>query len=299
VTDSTTLVRTDPLPLLEANRSWWVNVRTNLNEPPVIYDISGAFGGAGSPATVRFKVSDPDSPVESIIVSASSANTNLIRDADLSLQGTGTNRTLTIQTECGRTGSAMLTLLATDGANVVSNQFTFSIVEFVTPITIDPIPDQTFFPGSLNVPLQITHLGCRPLSVTASSSNADLLPNSNLDAQNSGPGWNLRMETLPGKSGLSTITVVATDGQLVGTISFDLEIAEQPIVRATQVLLTPRGLVLRFSCTPAATMVLESSTDLRTWTGIFRHLDSDSFEYVVPTVALGERALFRVRVLPF
>jgi hypothetical protein len=91
------------------------------NDPPAISILSslGLKTGAGT-TNVPFKVTDVDSEISGITVTARSSNTNLVTDANLVITGTGTNRTLSITPSTNSFGKAAIELVATDSQSARS-----------------------------------------------------------------------------------------------------------------------------------------------------------------------------------
>src|SRR5262249_55476626 len=65
-------------------------------------------------APVSFTVEDVESPASSLLVTATSANTNLIPNQNIQLSGTGTNRTVAVTPAANQFGNALITIIATD-----------------------------------------------------------------------------------------------------------------------------------------------------------------------------------------
>jgi uncharacterized delta-60 repeat protein len=99
---------------------------TSADQPPTITMIPAqTLGKNRSSLPILIVVSDPDSP--SITLSANSSNQELIPDANLPLS----NRELVITPAQGATGSAVITVRATDG--VASSETSFSATVENTP----------------------------------------------------------------------------------------------------------------------------------------------------------------------
>jgi hypothetical protein len=73
-------------------------------------------------AIVQFRVVDAEEPASVLLVTASSSNTNLVRNEDLFLEGTGANRVLRIRPLANRVGSATITVQVYDGTVVSTAQ---------------------------------------------------------------------------------------------------------------------------------------------------------------------------------
>lgn len=69
---------------------------------------------------VTLKLSDADSNVSDLTLSATSSNTGLVPNSNVSFGGSGETRTATITTISGRTGTSTVTITASDGQESTS-----------------------------------------------------------------------------------------------------------------------------------------------------------------------------------
>jgi hypothetical protein len=102
---------------------------------------------ASPSAPVPFTVADVDTPLDTLIMSASSNNPTLIPDpaTDIVFAGAGAARTLTITPAAGQSGSALVTVTADDGVDAGSSQFT---------LTVDPGLSTVYFAASSSAGLE-------------------------------------------------------------------------------------------------------------------------------------------------
>ena len=98
---------------------------TPLNDPPTI---TVAAGGSCSTTnvsgTMNLTLADVDSPVGSLTLSATSSNTSLVPNANITLGGSGANRTVTITPAAKKSGSATITITVDDRAATSSTTIT-------------------------------------------------------------------------------------------------------------------------------------------------------------------------------
>jgi hypothetical protein len=85
------------------------------NTAPTIPPIPGQTTQQGTPLTVSFTVNDLETPAANLIVTAASSNPTLVPNGNLTLGGSGANRTVTIQPVPGQFGQANITLTVSDG----------------------------------------------------------------------------------------------------------------------------------------------------------------------------------------
>lgn len=105
---------------------YFVNIR------PTISPIPDQTFTLGDPIPeIPFTVGDYETDTSDLTVSASSSSQALVRNSDMVISGTGSNRTLRINIPLTRSGSATLSVTVSDGygGNITEN-FTFSILQF-------------------------------------------------------------------------------------------------------------------------------------------------------------------------
>jgi hypothetical protein len=107
------------------------------NTSPVISAISrtNTTANVAAPA-VSFTVSDLETPAGSLTLSAASANTALVPNANIVFGGGESDRTVTVTPADGQTGVAPITVTVSDGANTASSVFAVMVV---------PSPDVLFY----------------------------------------------------------------------------------------------------------------------------------------------------------
>ncbi|CAN5180610.1 hypothetical protein BH23BAC1_BH23BAC1_34460 [soil metagenome] len=102
--------------------------------PPVISEIEDQTATINSNiGPVAFTVDDEDTDPNDLELVATSDNQDLIPDDNIVLEGTGTERTITITPAEGETGTATITINASDGVNEVSTAFVVE-VENITSV---------------------------------------------------------------------------------------------------------------------------------------------------------------------
>lgn len=85
------------------------------NTPPTISSIANQTATAGAPlGPISFTVNDAETPADNLIITAITSNGAVIPPANIVLGGSGTNRTVTINTPAGVIGSSTITLVVTD-----------------------------------------------------------------------------------------------------------------------------------------------------------------------------------------
>jgi len=98
------------------------------SSPPSISPLSNISTDAGvATAPIPITLNDAVFPTSNLLVTAISSSSSLIPPANLVLGGSGSDRTLTITPAPGQTGSAAITVSATDGVNTTFQSFIINV----------------------------------------------------------------------------------------------------------------------------------------------------------------------------
>jgi len=204
-----------------------------INDPPIISDIPPRTINEDTRFTLSFRVFDVETPAGSLRLEGQSSNEELISNADITFGGSGTNRNVTIRPLTNQFSSAAITITVTDSNNAsVSTFFELIVNQVNDPPTISPLfnvlvreststPPIPFTIGDVESPLSA-------LTVSGSSSNPNLVPNSNFLFSNNGADWTVILTPLPNRNGLTTISIRVSDGELTRTNSFVLNVNDGP-----------------------------------------------------------------------
>lgn len=198
-------------------RTLTVNI-SELNRPPVISRIFNQATPEDTPIDVPFTIFDPESPADTLAITASSANTALIRNETLQITGTGTNRSLRAVPTLNASGTATITITATD-TNDASSTATF-VLE-VTAVNDAPvigdIPDQQINEDSALGPLLFyvndLETSANALVLSALSSNPTLVPQFRMSLLGSGTNRTIRIVPAQNRSGSAVISITVRDGE--------------------------------------------------------------------------------------
>jgi hypothetical protein len=201
------------------------------NTPPTISDIPNQtllVGQASAP--IAFTISDAETAPESLTLTTGSSDLSLIPAAAIVLGGSGGNRTVTVTPAPGRTGSAVISILVSDGILSASDTFTVTVAasgQNTAPVISD-ITDKTTSVGQAVGPISFSVTDAETpagdLVVTATSSNTDLVPNTNLQLGGAGANRSITVSPSAGRSGSAVITVTVSDGSLSASDSFTVTV---------------------------------------------------------------------------
>ena len=215
-------------------RSFTVQVRP-VNDPPAISEIPPQATDEDTPLRVSFWIGDVESPPDALVLEAFSSNEGLVPNAQLVLEGSGTNRALVIQPLTNQVGGATIFLMVTDpeGATTMT-YFELTVLPVNDPPHLSPLADRVvnrdgslgplaFTVGDVDSPLA-------SVAVWASSSDPVLVPDSGLILGGQGAQRTLTVTPTPGRTGTATISVWASDGQATNRLSFRLLVNGPPTV---------------------------------------------------------------------
>jgi len=117
---------------------------TAVNDAPTISriaDQSIAEGGVLPP--IQFTIGDVETPAASLIVSASSSNTNLIANDTLAIAGGGAIRTITARPVSGRSGATKIAVSVGDGQASTLREFKVVVGTVNRPPLVNAGANQT------------------------------------------------------------------------------------------------------------------------------------------------------------
>jgi len=96
---------------------------TPPNTAPALAAIPDQTIDFGSSTNIPVTVTDADTPIGAVTVTAASSNSTLLPAANISVRGTGTTRALAITPTSGVTGTVTISLTASDGAATTTRTF--------------------------------------------------------------------------------------------------------------------------------------------------------------------------------
>lgn len=167
-------------------------------------------------SAIGFTVGDLETAASSLSVSGSSSDTNLVPNANIVFGGSGANRTVTVTPANGQTGSATITVTVTDASNgSASASFLLNVNLTNSLPTITGLSNRTTkedtATGVIGFGIGDLETAAGSLSVSASSSNATLVPDANILLGGSGATRTLRITPATNQFGSTTITVTVLD----------------------------------------------------------------------------------------
>lgn len=201
-----------------------------VNDAPSISDIANQATDEDTTSSVfGFTVGDIESAVGSLTVTAVSSDTILVPVGNISVGGSGANRTVTVTPAPNRFGNATITVTVSDGTTSTSDSFILTVNPINDAPSISDVGDQTTDEDVPLAALPITigdlETAASGLSVTATSSDTTLIPNLNFSFSGTGANRLLTVSPAANQFGSATITVTVSDGNLTATDTFVVTVA--------------------------------------------------------------------------
>lgn len=195
------------------------------NLPPTVSAIPDqSIPANGSIGPIPFAVGDDQTPADQLTPTGASDNQALVPEENITFDGSGGNRTVTITPAAGQQGQANITVSVNDGNAASSTSF---LIRVGAPV-IDPIANQLSPVNTVFGPFAFTvadaEEGAGALTVSATSSNQLLVPDGNIFFGGSGAIRTLTATPATGQTGLTTITVTVDDGIQTAAQSFALTV---------------------------------------------------------------------------
>jgi subtilisin-like proprotein convertase family protein len=191
---------------------------------------------------VTFSVWDEETLSSALTVTAFSLSPAVIPSQNLSVQGIGGNRSLMVRFPTNQFGNCLIAIVVSDGQLASTNTFALNINPVNDLPTISPIPNQIVGQNrSVTLPLFVGDIetAAGAISLTASSSNPELLPSRGIVFSGAGSTRSLILTPAANRSGetLVRIAVRDSDGGVV-TTEFQLVVQAPPALKTVPTNLT-------------------------------------------------------------
>jgi hypothetical protein len=220
----------------QVSRSFNVAV-TAVNDPVGIVGLQDmSIAEDTNTGLVPFSLADPDSPLPVMTITATSSDLTLVPVKSILLAGTGANRTVKITPALNRSGTSLITLVASDKTTRITTSFTLTVTE-VNDLPIlakigapkalkeDSLPSIVAFSG-----LSAGANELQPLTVTATSSNPSIIPNPVVNYTSPSAAGSFSITPAPNQSGTATITLTISDnGSVNNTITRTMLVSVAPV----------------------------------------------------------------------
>jgi hypothetical protein len=202
------------------------------NTAPTISNITNKSANSGTPTPpIPFTVGDAETLPGSLLITGGSSNTNLVPVSSIQFGGTGANRTVIVTPAAGQSGTATVLITVSDGELTASDTFLLTVTPGNTAPSISTVANQQAFAGVATAPVAFTvgdaETSAAALQVSATSSNADLLPASGLVLGGAGANRTIVITPATNQVGTATVSVVVSDGALTATNAFTVTITRR------------------------------------------------------------------------
>jgi hypothetical protein len=170
-----------------------------------------------STGALAFTIGDSNTPVNSLTVSAASSNQVLIPNGNIVLGGTGANRTVSVTPVPNASGGpATITVTVSDGTSTATETFDVTVVPVndapIISAVADKVIDENTATGTLAFTIGDVDSAVDTLTVTATSNNQSIVPNSNIILGGTGASRTVNVIPAANTSGTATITLTVSDG---------------------------------------------------------------------------------------
>ncbi len=205
------------------------------NRPPSITAIPAqAIRVSTSTGNLPFTIADAETPTESLLITTSSSDQSVIPDHSIFLDGSGSNLTVSVESDFVISGVTDITLTVTDeGGRTATTTFRVTVLPENTPPTFGntftnyhtlrdvALPPVPFVIGDLETPAV-------NLAITTSSSDPALIPHANIVQGGSGANRTLTITPAPGQTGNAVITVTVSDSVRAASRRFNVMVIPTP-----------------------------------------------------------------------
>ena len=263
-------------------RSFTVTVNP-VNQPPSLNALANLTinENAGLQTVSLFGItSGATNEVQTLTVTASSANTSLIPNPTVAYTSPSTNGSISFTPVAYANGSTTISVTVNDGGasnNIVTRSFTVTVNPVNQPPTLNALANLTIIE---NAGLQTVNLSgitsgatneLQTLTVTASSSKTSLIPNPTVTYTSPNTNGSISFTPVANAYGSATITVTVNDGGTSNNIvtrSFTVVVDQPPLISAFDNLVIAVGsstgavpFTVSDAETPASSLVLSGSSD--------------------------------------
>src|SRR6185369_11853076 len=167
------------------------------NDPPTISNFADRSMAANSTSSfIQFTISDLETAVSSLMVSATSSDTNLVASSGFSFTGSTGTRFLRITPRTNQMGVTIIEVKVTDGGGASANSG-FVLTVSNSPPTLSDIPNSMANAGVTSAPsffvVNDKENSPSTLGLVGQSSDTNLVPNGNIYFGGSSSNRNVRV----------------------------------------------------------------------------------------------------------
>ncbi len=202
---------------------------TSVNDLPTITSIvDQTIDEDTQTGLLILTIGDVETSPADLIISASSDNISLVPVSNIVLGGSGESRTVQVTPLPDQSGAVIITLTVSDGTDTEQTSFTVTVNEVNDPPNITGISDQIINEngqtGLLAFTVNDVETPPASLTVTGSSDNITLVPNSNVDLVANGANWTVQVTPELNQTGSAIITLTVSDGDATAQTTFEVTV---------------------------------------------------------------------------
>jgi hypothetical protein len=202
-----------------------------FNQSPTVTPIQNQVISEDSdPLVLPFTIGDSETPLDDLVIRASSSNPSLFPNENILLEGTSASRTVTIYPVVNGNGEATVSLDVGDGQASVQTIFSVLVKLVNDPPVLGPTLDLILDEDSsktISLPLVDVDSTFEKLAVTVVSLNEDVLEQNALELIRQGEEWFLTVRPAPNRFGEAEILFAISDGE--ATVEFQRSVSVLPI----------------------------------------------------------------------
>lgn len=192
-----------------------------IPQPPSVASIGAQSTPEDTARDITFTVSDGDTPLDMLAITATSSNTTLVANANLTLSGSGSNRTLTATPSENQSGTTTITVAVNDGLTVAQTSFVLTVTAVDDPPTFaagvpSAISTLTDTATTFQVTVNDPDTAGSTLTLTATTTATALIANTGLTVTPIGSTASSRTFSVtvlpkPGVTGVGGIALLGQD----------------------------------------------------------------------------------------
>ncbi len=206
--------------------------------PPTIGAVSAKSTPEDVAIDVAFSVNDADTPLDALVVTATSSNATLVPPGNVVLSGAGTSRSVRLTPVAEQSGSSTITLTVNDGLAQAQTTFVLTVNAVDDPPTFavgvpSAISTTTATPTSFPVTVNDPDTAGSTLTLTGSSTNTALLNAGGIaivadSSTATSRTFTVTVTPLAGATGTTTLGLLAEDATSAVGRAVSLSVTASP-----------------------------------------------------------------------
>ncbi len=236
-----------------------------IPEPPAIGAVGSQVMAEDGSLDVAFTVSDGDTPLDALVLSATSSNGALVPAGGLTFAGAGGSRTLTVTPAANQSGTSTLTVTVSDGLASAQRSFGLTVNAVDDPPTLaagvpSAISTVVDTPTSFPVTVNDVDTPGATLTLTATTTSPTLLANAGLvvapvSSTATSRTFNVTVTPRTGATGTGGLALLGEDAVSAVGRAVQLSVTATPAApdAPTSLSIGATGTQLTLTWTPATT----------------------------------------------